>query len=245
MQVGPDAAPCAPLEKLAVTANETSWSLVEEAARGAHDARDAISHLYLPVVESYFRARWARSALRESIDDAVQDVFMDLLRAGGTLERARRESEGGGFRAFLSGVARNIALRHEERFAARRQREAALDTGVAQDLVDGDGAPPEALDRAWAQAMMRAARERQAQRAEEAGGEALRRVELLRLRFVEGLPIRDIAALWRDAPERVHRAYAEARREFAAALEATVAEHHPGTAADVRRECAHLLGLLR
>jgi RNA polymerase sigma-70 factor (ECF subfamily) len=73
---------------------------------------------------------------------------------------------------------------------------------------------------------------------------ALRRVELLRLRFHEGLPIREIARRWRDDPATLHREYARAREEFKEALIGVMAFHHPGSPAQAERECAELLALL-
>ena len=70
------------------------------------------------------------------------------------------------------------------------------------------------------------------------------RVELLRLRFHEEMPIREIAQLWGlDAPS-LHHEYARARQEFRSALRDVVALHDPGSPEDVDRECAQLLSLL-
>jgi hypothetical protein len=91
---------------------------------------------------------------------------------------------------------------------------------------------------------MRAAAARQMARAAREGDAALRRVDLLRLRFQEGHMIRDIAALWSADPAWVHHEYARAREEFRAALLEVVSEQHPGTRVEVERECAALLGLL-
>ena len=76
------------------------------------------------------------------------------------------------------------------------------------------------------------------------GADAVRRVELLRLRFEEDLPIRTIAESWNTDAVRVHREYAKARAEFRAALKAGVQEHHGGEPRAVDAECARLLGLL-
>ena len=78
-------------------------------------------------------------------------------------------------------------------------------------------------------------------RAQQAGPEACLRVELLRLRFHEGLPIRAIAQRWQADAAALHHEYAKARREFKEALAAVVAFQHPGSPADVKRECASLL----
>jgi RNA polymerase sigma-70 factor (ECF subfamily) len=67
-------------------------------------------------------------------------------------------------------------------------------------------------------------------RARAAGADAARRVELLKLRFGEEMPIRDIARLWNADAARLHHEYATAREEFRAALRDVVAEHQPGDA---------------
>ena len=71
---------------------------------------------------------------------------------------------------------------------------------------------------------------------------AVRRVELLRLRFSEGLPIREIAARWEEEPERVHYHYKRAREEFKEALREVVRTHDPCCA--VEEECDRLLAAL-
>ena len=85
----------------------------------------------------------------------------------------------------------------------------------------------------------------QRQQATESGAEAVRRVELLRLRFEEGLPIRTIAERWGvPAADALHHAYALARQEFRAALLEVVAFHQPGSPAEVEQEAADLLRAL-
>ena len=66
-------------------------------------------------------------------------------------------------------------------------------------------------------------------RADERGPEAVQRVELLRLRFEENLPIRAIAERWGVDARSLHHAYALARQEFKAALLEVVAFHQPGS----------------
>ena len=102
-----------------------------------------------------------------------------------------------------------------------------------------------AFDRAWARALMAEAAARHAEDAERAGEAAVGRVELLRLRFHDGLPVREIARRRGCHPDVVHRDYARARQEFRAALAAVVAFHHPGTPAEVERTCTELLDLLK
>ena len=91
--------------------------------------------------------------------------------------------------------------------------------------------------------MQQAARE-QLDRAHQLGADAVQRVELLRLRFHDGLPIREIAIRWSVDSPTLHREYAKARKEFKAALLSVVAFHYSGSPADVEREYAELLALL-
>lgn len=213
-----------------MTADSTCWTMLSLARAGDVRAREAFALRYLPLVRAYLGARWTSPMLRERLDDAVQDAFLECLRGGGALERLD-PSRPGGFRAYLLGVLRNVARRAEERLTKARGRSAL---GVdLDDLPAEDESLAQALDRAWAQAMLREAAERQrasAALAEERGQKgALARVELLRLRFQEGLPIRDIAVRWGVAPEGLHREYAKARHEFRTALEATLADHQGGS----------------
>ena len=69
------------------------------------------------------------------------------------------------------------------------------------------------------------------------------RVELLRLRFDEGLDMREIAARWDESSEAVKLAYRKARKEFRECLREVVAFHHPGHR-NTERECKRLLTLL-
>jgi RNA polymerase sigma-70 factor (ECF subfamily) len=100
------------------------------------------------------------------------------------------------------------------------------------------------FDRAWALSLLREAAQRQEEQARRAGAAALCRVELLRLRFHDGLPILAIAARWQIDAATLHHEYAKARQEFKAALVEVVAFHHPGAPAEVERQCANLLSLL-
>ena len=220
----------------------TCWTLLRDAAAGGEAPRAEFAARYAPVVRAYLAARWRGSTLIRELDDTIQDVFIECLRAGGLLDRARADQPGG-FRAFLYGAVRNVALRAE----ARRARQLAHEP---MDVLDLQGLPgrEEALsrvyDRAWAKAVMREAAERQSALAAQHGAAALRRVELLRLRFHDGMPIREIARLWGLDAAMLHHEYARARQEFHSALRDVIAFHHPGSPEEVDRACAQLLALL-
>ena len=92
--------------------------------------------------------------------------------------------------------------------------------------------------------MMRRAGQLQAELADSKGPAARKRVELLRLRFEEGLPIREIAHQWDQEATKVHHEYAQARKEFEAALRQTVSSYLSGSRSKLEDECAMLLRIL-
>ncbi len=71
--------------------DETCWTLVEDAAGGRDGARDEFARLYLPVVKAYLGARWRGNVLRSDVDDAAQEVFVDLIKPNGALARVERD----------------------------------------------------------------------------------------------------------------------------------------------------------
>ena len=210
----------------------TCWTLIHAAAAGSAAEREELARRYLGLVRSYLAARWRGTALLDDLDDATQEVFLECFRQGGVLQ-AVDAGRVPGFRPFLYGVIRNVA----RRFESRPGRPA----GSLPDVAADEASQSHLFERTWAQALMAEAARRQRHQAGERGPEAVRRVELLRLRFEENLPIRAIAERWGVAAEGLHRAYALARKEFRAALLEVVAFHHPASPADVEEEAAGLL----
>lgn len=202
---------------------ETCWTLIDAAAAGSESQRNEFVRLYHPVAYCYFQSRWVSSPLRSDIDDAVQDLFIECFRSEGVLERVARERPEG-FRRFLHGVLRNVALRRE----TRRQPEAAL----LADQPDEQTRCSQAFDRAWARLILAEATRLNAEAAAREGAREMRRVDLLRLRFQEGLPIREIATLWNEDPASVHHEYAIARKEFGMALRQALAFQNPTATPD-------------
>lgn len=206
----------------------TCWTMIRAAATGDPAARERFARVYLPVVRAYLGARWRAGA--RNIDDAAQDVFVECFKAGGVLDRSDHDRPGG-FRAYLFGAMQNVARRYE----ARR-----LHDRLPDDLPADEPSLSRAFDRAWAQSLLREAARVQAELATTAA--ARRRVELLRLRFQDGLKVRDIAARWGIDAAKVHHEYAAAREDFRQALRQVVAFHHPGAAAGaIDATCSELL----
>lgn len=98
-----------------------------------------------------------------------------------------------------------------------------------------------AFDRAWAAALLREAGERHLEAARARGQDAVRRHRLLRLRFADDLPIREIARRWDVEAAWLHGPFRQAREEFRRALEDVVREHQEGGPESVDRECSRLL----
>ena len=222
---------------------ETCWTLVRKAATGDGDACGEFANEYLGVVRAFLRRRWRGSAATGQVDDAVQEVFLDLFRGDGALTRLDPERTRS-FRSFLFGVAHKVALRYEERYVRDRRRRSD-DPVKPEELPSDDSTMSRVFDREWAQCMMRRAAARQRQEAEASGPDALRRVELLELRFRDNLPIRTIAERWGEDAARLHHEYARAREEFKRALYAEIRYHREGSAEAIERECQELIGLLR
>jgi hypothetical protein len=218
---------------------QTSWTLIRAAAGGGVDERAEFVRRYQPVVRSYLRARWGSRLPAEDIEDAAQEVFIECFRTNGVLERSL-EGLRGKFRSYLLGVVRHVALRAETANANRRDRPAW--TQLQREEAD-DTRLSLAFDRAWARALVRQAFDLQEARAREEGGEALRRVELLRLRIAEAQPIRAIAKLWGIDAAQLHHQYASARKDFERALREVIRTHDPDSPEDVRRKCEDLLDL--
>jgi len=213
----------------------TCWTVVRGAAEGVVSDRETFARHYVPIVRAYLLARWRGSPLLQETDDALQEVFVDCFKEGGALARVE---PGSSFRAFFYGVVRMVALRHEDR---RRRRAREEQPASSFEIKADEPALSAVFDRTWAQSVMGQAADRQAEQAVERGSEAQRRLELLALRFQEGLPIREIAIRWNVDAVGLHREYARARREFHEALTEVVGFHHPGAAKDVEAECTRLL----
>src|SRR5262249_19134026 len=104
----------------------------------------------------------------------------------------------------------------------------------------------QAFDRKWAETRVREAGELLAKQAEEKGEGAKSRVELLRLKFYEGLKILEIAERWQTDPAKLHHQYATARKEFKEALLVILARCPPDySQAALEQEAANLITYLR
>ena len=213
----------------------TCWTLIHTAAAGNRESRERFARSYASVIKAYLAARWQGRPDSPAIEDAMQDVFVECFKPGGVLEKAEADRPGG-FRAYLLGVVRNIARKRETR---SRTIEPIPDSFPADDT-----SVARAFDRAWAKTLLKEAARLLAERAK-GDPVAERRVELLRLRFQDGKPIREIAEKWNEDAAKLHHEYATARNEFREALLAVAQFHAPhATPAAIEETCRGLLELL-
>ena len=224
------------------TPETTSWNLIQGAAEGDATSRESFATRYAPPVKDYLAARWRGSPQYRELDDAVQEVFVECFRERGVLDSVD-PTRPGGFRAFLYGVVRNVALRHEKRNARRKEEQSSSlydpeARAASQDTLSRQ------FDKAWAKNLLHLAVEEMAKAAVD-DEDALRRVDLLRLRFQEGIPIRDIAKQGKTDPTLLHRQFTKAKREFKAALTELLMVRQGTSEQDIDREIAALLELLR
>ncbi len=218
-------------------ADATCWTLIGAAAGGDAAARERFARVYLPVARGALGGRWKGSPRLAWVEDAVQDVFVECFKPGGVLVKVN-DCPPDGFRPFFHGVLRNVARRFEDRPHRGRLQQ------IPEDQPAEDTSLGQAFDKAWARSLLQEAALVQAELA--TGNErATRRVELLRLRFQEGLPTRDIAVRWNDDAVKLHHEYATARDEFRTALQRVMAFHMPtATGEQVDAACRELLNSL-
>jgi RNA polymerase sigma-70 factor (ECF subfamily) len=205
---------------------------------GQSQEREIFAERYAPVIRAYIAARWKTMGLDLDIDDACQDVFAECFRPDGPIHRAERAGPSG-FRAFLYEVVRNVARRIEE---ADQQKAPRCDLPEIDRLEAHETSLSRVLDRARAVAMVREAAQRQAELADAQGADAMRRFELLQLRFHDGLSIREIARRWNIEAKKLHREYSKAKQEFLQALRDVVSAQSPmALPGEINRHCEELL----
>lgn len=218
------------------TERATSWTLIHAAADGSATALDHFAKRYERIVRSCLVTRWRNSWRIGMLDDAVQEVFVECIRPGGALSKASSNFPGG-FRAYLFGVTRNVMRRYESKPLPGPE--------IVQDIIADEATVGGIFDREYARSIVKEASEHQRETAKIKGEEFLQRVELLHLRFYEGLPIREIANRWSTDAAWLHRQYAKAREEFLTALMEVVAASQPTASyAENQSTCRELLALL-
>ncbi len=223
-----------------VSSVSTRWTVIRRAAQGIPADQAEFVGRYGSVIRAYLVARWRHTALFDQVEDAAQQVLLDCFKKDGALSRADPDREAG-FRAFLYGVVRNVALTVERTRARTRERQttSSVDLEAFESKEDSCAT---VFDREWARTLLRDAAEVHLARAREKGPEATRRHRLLALRYGENLAIREIAARWEMDAAVLHREYPKAREEFKRALMDVVRDLQGGGPEAVDEECTRLLG---
>lgn len=216
----------------------TCWPLLEGAAAGEGAARSQFVARYERLVRAFLGSYLGSGNLRDEIDDLTQEVFYECFRGGGVLERSV-DTPPGNFRAYLRGVSLNLARQWVER--RRRHRERFTTSESLESRLATEQTASRMFDRLWAEEVVSDAACLMERRALKKSFAARRRVELLKLRFQSGWPIREIAHRWELPARRVHKDYATAREEFRKALGDVVSSYCRGTAEEIQQECRQVL----
>lgn len=142
-----------------------------------------------------------------------QDVFAECFRVGGALQRFD-PTRNGGIEAFLFGVTRNIARRCEHRSRKRLPTQ----SDMLCTIETKETSVSEQLDRRWVVELIRCAWWKQHELALASGEAAHQRMQLLSLRFVCDLPVREIARSWNVEAAELHRELRKTKEEFLSSL---------------------------
>ena len=221
--------------------DSTCWTLVRGAAAGSPEDKEEFAVRYAPVLRAYLAARWRVSREHEAVADATQEVFLQCFKEGSALERVDPDRPGG-FRAFLYGVARNVARDLESRGA--RSAEGQASSHVFADVESSEATLSQVFDRAWARMLMREARRLLSERLGR-DEDGVLRLHAMELRYHEGLKSGEIAERMGLEPDAVYQMLHRVRKEFRAALMEVVSYGHPtDTKEELEQRCLELLSTL-
>lgn len=228
---------------MATPGNTTCWMLIEGAVAGSLEDQNEFVRRYGAAIRAYLGARWRQSRLLHEVDDAVQEVLVECFRGGGILDRVERERSGG-FRAYLFGATRNVARRFEER--AKRRREGTSLSRVLDNAIADEPTLSRVFDRGYARAVLREAFELLDAKTSRGDDGQRFRIELLRLRFRDGIPIREIARQRNiEDVKSLHRALDRAKKEFRDALMEVAGRQFPNSStAELHERCVEILSMV-
>ncbi|HMS16803.1 MAG TPA: hypothetical protein PKA37_08170 [Planctomycetota bacterium] len=213
--------------------DSTCWTLVRGAASGDPESLESFSHFYGPVIRTYLSARWRCSLEHEDVGDGAREIFLQCLKPGGALSRVD-DQQPGGFRGYLYGITRNVALSLD----ARRMR--ARHEGLPPSLESDDPTLSAVFDRAFAAAITREARELFQVRAQRSPNAYLR-YRALELTYERGARAEEVGRELGLAGTAVYALVSRARKEFRATLLQVMASYHPeDTRAELERRCTEL-----
>jgi len=213
----------------------TCWTVVHGAAAGHDEARDCFARRYAPLIRKYLASRWHLAPDHDRVVEASHEAVIQLFKPGGaltTLEPGR----GSGFRAFLFGVVRNVALMLE-----RSARRADVATAIEIDpatIEDENASLSRVFARAWFDMIAAEARSAMAARP---GARCKAAYRCLELRYLDGVPPRDIAKRVDLDVKDVYELLRTGRNEYRSALLEVMATYYPNASeAELEQRCREL-----
>ncbi len=207
------------------------------AAAHEPENREEFCRRYEPIVRTYLSVRWQLPRDHERISDAAQEVFLRCFRPGGPLQKV--DPKRGRFRSYLQAITGNVALEQER---ARRRDQRRVEGWQLDNIETSEETLSRVFDKAWAEMITAEAWGLVAQRKPSNRPGGLQR-DVLILRFVEGLPPREIATKLGFADVKdVYRIVETGRQQFRTALLTVLAGYHPDlSAAELEQKCIELL----
>jgi len=222
--------------------DSTCWTVVLGAAAGDREDREAFSRRYAPVIQAYLAARWRKPIDHDEVVDGAQEVLLQLFRESGALARVD-PARAGGFRPYLYGIARNVALTLERKAASRKSVSASGE--LDPDTIEAHEATlSHIFDQAWMGMVVDEARSLLEARAAD-GGAAGRRLVCLRLRYEEEIQPQEIAERLGLKVQAVYDLLKQARQEFRSALFEILASYNPAASEkELEETCRDLVAHL-
>jgi len=214
----------------------TCWTVVRGAAAGHQDDRDRFARQYAPLIRRYLASRWRLAPDHDRVVEASHEAVIQLFKPGGALTNIEHGRDNG-FRAFLYGVVRNVALMIE-RSARRNDRVQTWSDIDPATIEDSEASLSRVFARAWFDMIATEARNLMAARPGERCKAAYRCLEL---RYLDGIPPRDIAKRIGLHVKDVYELLRTGRNEYRAALLEVMATYYPdATESELEQRCREL-----
>jgi len=223
-------------------ADSTAWTMIVAAGAGEESARERFARTYGAVIRMYLAARWQLPTTHEAVDDGTQEVFVQCFKPAGALQGVDPAGPAR-FRSYLYAVVRHVADRIERTNAVRRTPQEPSGAGL-DDLARNEATLSRVFDRAWVGMVTRGAWLLMVQHLD-GTATGRDRVQILDLRFKDGLTPAEIAQRLGLETDYVYQQLRNSKRDFRTALLEVVGSYHPGASKDeVEARCLDLVGLL-
>ena len=216
--------------------------MIVAAGDGEHAARERFARTYGSVIRAYLAARWRLPPAHEAVDDGTQEVFVQCFKPNGALQGVDPAGPAR-FRSYLYSVVGHVADRIERTNGVRRTAQEPSDAGL-DEYAHTEATLSRVFDRAWVEMVTRNAWLRMAERVDR-GDEGRDRIQILDLRFKDGLSSGEIADRLGLEAGYVYQQLRNAKRDFRAALLEVIGSYHPNASKDeLEARCVELIALL-